>query len=242
MGIRSVPASRARRLLDSAMKVSCLLLLLTVNKALAINTWPCCKKFSISGFNSMSNMIMNGKYTFDPAKSLHPASANDYILYRGRNNWQILSDLGEGGNTQAETTSTIYESCPEDLGRSLEFQSLRDNSIYTLTFYDFKECPNDAPPTTTTAQTTTTAAPTTTTAAQTTTTVAPTITEALTPSIACQSCRKVVNAAASLNGYYMLQGSGDNRCAMDGCLYQKEYTTDLYCFEKGVNDVQDVCP
>ena len=58
----------------------------------------------------------------------------------------------------------------------------------------------------------------------------------------CKPCRQVTDADKTLNGYYELMASGDSRCTMDGCLYKKYQTEDMYCFNEGVYTVTDLCP
>merc|ERR1712235_189655 len=58
----------------------------------------------------------------------------------------------------------------------------------------------------------------------------------------CKPCRQVTDADKTLNGYYELMASGDSRCTMDGCLYKKHKTEDMYCFNEGVYTVTDLCP
>jgi len=58
----------------------------------------------------------------------------------------------------------------------------------------------------------------------------------------CKPCRKVMDADSTLNGFYKLKDTGDSRCTMDGCLYEKVGTKDMYCFEKGSYTVEDLCP
>ena len=57
----------------------------------------------------------------------------------------------------------------------------------------------------------------------------------------CKPCRQVTDADKTLNGYYELMASGDSRCTMDGCLYKKHKTEDMYCFNEGVYTVTDLC-
>ena len=45
----------------------------------------------------------------------------------------------------------------------------------------------------------------------------------------CKPCRQVTDADKTLNGYYELKASGDSRCTIDGCLYNKHQTEDMYC-------------
>ena len=66
-------------------------------------------------------------------------------------------------------------------------------------------------------------------------------TGAPTTTTTCQSCRYVYGES-SLSGYYTLQKSGDNRCTMDGCLYKKQNTDDVYCFKVGSYNVGNECP
>ena len=58
----------------------------------------------------------------------------------------------------------------------------------------------------------------------------------------CKPCRKVMDADKTLNGFYKIKDTGDSRCTMDGCLYEKVGTKDMYCFEKGSYTVEDICP
>ena len=99
---------------------------------------------------------------------------------------------------------------------------------------------DECPTTPTILPTTTTVLPTTTTVLPTTTTILPTTTKKT-----CPKCRNVVGADLSLNGHYELQASGDSRCSLDGCLYRKKDTSDLYCFVAGkytVEAMQNACP
>jgi len=192
----------------------------------------CCPYIQISGFPS-DYADLNGPWTRVEIETSRRTEYQKivegetyYINYNRRVKYEVEHPKnGVIYETQYMHSSECFE---EKIGIVL----LKTGSSDSIRLTDF-ECtdpPADPPTTTTDAPTTVTKAPT-------TTTDAPTATN-----LPCQSCRKVDNADTSLNGYYMLQGSGDNRCTMDGCLYQKQYTTDLYCFEAGVYNVQDECP
>ena len=54
----------------------------------------------------------------------------------------------------------------------------------------------------------------------------------------CPSCRNV--KTGPMSGLYKHVGSGDTRCTYDGCLFKKD--NELYCFEKGLYEVENTCP
>merc|ERR1711962_103104 len=203
-----------------AMKVSCLLLLLTANVALATK-WPssCCAKFTLSGFSfNWDTMFINGDYHLDDGK--------DY--YMNMNGMKILTQSGyweiyDQGVLVYRTAEPVAASCPEDLPglKELEFSSMVNppKNSETGSFSQISRCP--APRATTTAEpTTTTAAPTTT-------------------SNPCPSCRKVAAGNGLLSGVYRNTASGDGRCTMDGCLYEKD--GESYCFQVGSYQVEETC-
>jgi len=193
------------------MKVSCLLLLLTANVALATE-WPCCLKFTLSGFSG--DQDANGVYDlYEMGGKKMYSNWNNYKMVTTKANWEIYDYDWELVYSTAEPVAV---SCPEDLTglKELEFSSRANppKASETGSFSQISRCP--APPTTTTAVPTTTSNP-------------------------CPSCRKVAAGNGLLSGVYRNTASGDNQCTMDGCLYEKD--GESYCFQSGSYQVEETC-
>ena len=190
--------------------MSCLVLLVLAVVNLAAADQSCCDAaLSEIIVEGFPEPELNGKYR-QTSSTLYVNAADYALIYnRGGKYWGFYKDLSTSLYVAVMTTEN--GNCDGIVDSGFEYMRMSDRTMVTPTI----KCPSEE----------TTAAPTN--AAPTTTTNS------------CPPCRKIEEGPSPVLGLYKNVGSGDDRCSMDGCLYEKN--NELYCFETGSYTVENTC-